>query len=341
MPTDPQSPLFGEKSRILLRDHVLLPEIVERAGDPFHPGDALVAYLATGEPAQVWQVPSLGPIGPRVEFATRFLTRYLVAAEQRSWPYLVLVLDLEMSRLYHGAADRLDEVQRHGFPAPPEIPSPEDAIPGPIQNAAPYEDHGEHVKQYLRTVDTRLGEALKEHDGLPVFLVGSEKQISIFEDLTGYGDLIAGTLPLTGMGNDPAPDLAKRLTPMLGDFRTNQVSEALAALDTARSQSRYVGGAPEVWTAVADQRVFRLVVEEGLVVAGQVGGDGRVLHVVPVPEPVTLPDPKEDVTPPQPGVATDIVEQLVENATVTDARVLFVPDGTLSEAGGIAAVLRY
>ena len=40
------------------------------------------------------------------------------------------------------------------------------------------------------------------------------------------------------------------------------------------------------------------------------------------------------------GVATDIVERLVEDTIQADARVLFVPDGTLPAGGGVA-VLRY
>jgi hypothetical protein len=366
MPTDPKFSMSSEHSRILLRDllteakrrladdpdvdrdarlelrdRLLLPEVVERAGDPFHPGEALVAYVAAGEPVQVWQVPSLGPVGPRVEFADHFLTRYLVGADQRSWPYLVLVLDLELCRLFRGAADWLGEVTTNGFPSAPRIPSPQDAVPGPIENAAPYEDHGERVKQYLRAVDAHAGQALKAHEGLPLFVVGGDKLLAIFEQVTGYGDLIAGTLPLAGMAEIRPADLAKRVAPVVAEFRAKQVAEAVTELEDARGRSKYVGGAPEVWTAVADGRVYRLVVEESLVVAGKVDDDGRVLHLVPTPEQVTMPDPKEDVTPPQPGVATDVVEQLVERATETDARVLFVPDGTLADAGGIAAVLRY
>lgn len=58
---------------------------------------------------------------------------------------------------------------------------------------------------------------------------------------------------------------------------------------------------------------------------------------------MTLPDPKKDMEPSPHalGVATDIVERLVDNAIAADARVLFVPDGTLQEAGGVAALLRY
>ncbi|WP_240634386.1 MULTISPECIES: baeRF3 domain-containing protein [Streptomyces] len=367
MPTDPDFP-FSEKDRILLRDlcteakrrladdpeverdarlelrdHRLDPTVIERAADPFHPDDAMVVYVAADEPVQVWRMTSLAAVQPRVEFATAFLTRYLVAAEQRSKPYLVLVLDQDMCRLYHGSVRRLEEVERDGWPGAPQIPSPEDAIPGEIPHAAPYEGHEERVEQYLRTVDKRLGDALKEHDGLPLFVIGGDKILSTFKGLTGYENRIAGTLPLTGMDNFPAPDLAKRMQPVLADFHTKQVAQAVAELEEAHGHGKYVGGAPEVWTAVADKRVHQLLVEEGLMVAGRITGDGRVLEVAEVPQPVTLPNPKPDVEPPPHtyGVATDIVEQLVDNAISAGSRVLFVPDGTLAAAGGVAAVLRY
>ncbi|MDQ0992803.1 hypothetical protein [Streptomyces sp. V3I7] len=367
MPTDPDFP-FSEKDRILLRDlvteakrrladdpgvdrdarlelrdHRLDPAAIEEAGDPFHPDDAMVVYVAANEPVQVWRMTSLAAVEPRVEFATSFLTRYLVAAEQRSKPYLVLVLDQEMCRLYHGSVRRLEQVQSDGWPDAPRIPSPEDALPGLIPHSAPYEGHEERVEQYLRTVDKRLGETLREHDGVPLFVVGGDKILSAFKNITGYGDRITGTLPLTGMDHVPAKDLAKRLQPVLDEYRRGQVADAVSALDEGLGQGKYVGGPAEVWTAVADKRVDRLVVEEGLFLAGKITGDGRELELVEVEKPVTLPDPKPDVQPPAHtyGVATDIVEQLVDRAIESGSRVVFVPDGTLPSAGGVAAVTRY
>lgn len=367
MPTDPEYP-FNEKDRILLRDlvteakrrladdpdvdretklafrnHLLDPTAIEEAADPFHPDDAMVVYAAANEPLQVWRMTSLAPVEPRVEIANTFLTRYLVAAEQRSRPYLVLVLDQDMCRLYHGSVRRLEELHRAGWPDAPQIPSPEDALPGSIPHSAPYEGHEERVEQYLRTVDKRLGEAVKEHGDLPLFVIGGDKILAAFKGLTNYGNLIAGTMQLTGMNNYSAKDLAKRLEPVLHDYNEKQVAEAVSELDEARGKGTYAGGAPEVWTAVADRRVRRLMVEDGLVVAGKVNEDGRQLEVVEVSKPVTLPELKQEIEPPARtfGVATDIVEQLVDSAMKADSPVLFVPDGTLQAAGGVAALLRY
>lgn len=365
MPVDPKAP-FSEKDRILLRgliteaqrqlaedqdverdvrlalrDGKLTPDTVAELVDPGVSAGELVVYLSATDPAQVWQVPTDAEVLPRVEFADRYLTRYLAAAEQRAWPYLVLVLDQEMCRLYRGSASRLREVQQHGFPDAPAIPSPEDAVPGPIPRAQPYEAHEEYVKQYLRTVDKNLGRALKAHNGLPLFVIGGDKILAAFLELTGYRDLVADTLPLTGMDKDTPAELAKRVAPAVEAYRAKQVAEAVRDLEDSRSQNRYAGGPAEVWTAVADKRVQRLLVEEGLLIAGTADGDGRELRTVPYPEPVTLPQPKEDFEPPEPGVDTDIVEQLVENAVESGALVLFVPDGTLADAAGVAAVLRY
>jgi hypothetical protein len=365
LPTDPEPP-FSEKTRILLRDlvteaqrrladdpgverdvrlalrdRVLDADAIEQAGDPGHPADAMVVFLAANEPTQVWQVASPRDVRPRAEFAGHFLTRYLVDAEQRSRPYLVLVLDQDLCRLYRGTVNRLTELREHGFPAPPEIPSPEDAVPGPIPHSPPYEGHEERVKKYLREVDRHLGDAVKAHDGLPLFVIGGDKVLAAFQGLTGYRDRIVGTLQLTGLNTDRPAEVMKHLAPTLAKFRVEQVAAGQGELDKARSAGRYAAGIADAWTAVADKRVQLLVLEEGLVLAGRVTLDGRTLETVPYPEPVTVPDPKEDVAAPRLDVVTDIVERLVEGAIDADGRVLFVPDGTLGDAGGLAVALRY
>ncbi|MEY9872516.1 hypothetical protein ABH931_001992 [Streptacidiphilus sp. MAP12-33] len=372
MPTDRKDP-FGDKSRILLRDlvtearrrladdpgvdrearrdllhHKLDLDVIESARDSFRPGDTLVVYLAADEPVQVWQVTSPWTVVPRVEFSTAFLTRFLVAAEQGSRPYLVLILDQKLCRLFRGAARELSEVKADGFPYAPQIPSPEDAVPGPIPHSAPYEDHEAPLKQYLRALDTHLGQTVKEQTVKeqgrpPLFLIGSPKMLTMFGNETQLGDLVAGTLPLTGMETVPVADLAKRLAPVLDEFHARQVSEALAALDTARGRGTFAGGAAAAWTAALEKRVSLLVVDEGRVVAGRISDDRRDLEVLPVPEPVTLPSPKRDIgpAPHSMGVTTDIVEQLVETTIRADGQVLFVPDGTLAATDGVAAVLRF
>src|SRR5947209_6053315 len=109
LPVDPKAP-FSEKDRIVLRglcteaqrqlaedagverdvrlalrDGKLSPEAIAELVDPGVPGGELVVYVSASEPTLVWQVPTDAEVLPRVEFADRYLTRYLAAAEQRSW----------------------------------------------------------------------------------------------------------------------------------------------------------------------------------------------------------------------------------------------------------------
>ncbi|MFC7219313.1 hypothetical protein ACFQLX_14210 [Streptomyces polyrhachis] len=366
MPTDSDFP-YSEKDRILTRDLVtevkrrladdpdvdrktrmdleelLDPAAIEDAVTSLPGDDAMVVYVAAHEPVQVWRMTSLGPVEPKVEFATAFLTRYLVGAQQRARPYLLLVLDQEMCRLFRGSVNHLTEVKEDGFPDVPRIPSPEDALPGPIPHSPPYEGHDARVKQYLRTINKKLNAYFHAHGTMPLFVIGGPKILAAFEEVNEFPRVVAGTLALTGMENDSPKDLAKRLAPVLAEYEATRVKEAMDALSDARGAHRYAGGAPEVWTAVADNRVRLLLVEEGLSLAGRISEDGREVEVVTVPEPVTLPDPKPDVTaPPRTyGVATDVVERLVDGAIEADSEVMFVPDGTLSDLGGVAAVLRY
>ena len=79
-----------------------------------------------------------------------------------------------------------------------------------------------------------------------------------------------------------------------------------------------------VWQNVSIGRTGLLAVEEGFLATVHDDGD----HLVPA-------------EPGDPEARDDIVDEIVEKALDTGARVRFVPDGTLSDANRIAAVLRY
>ncbi|MFD0634380.1 hypothetical protein ACFQ9X_25345 [Catenulispora yoronensis] len=114
--------------RLTLRDEKLDPDAILDLVDPSVPAGELVVHVSAADPTRLWQVPTGADATLRAEFSDVFLTRYLVAAEQRSWPYLVLVLDQEVCRPHRGSAEELREVKEHGFPDTPAIPSPEDAV---------------------------------------------------------------------------------------------------------------------------------------------------------------------------------------------------------------------
>ncbi|MFF4169640.1 hypothetical protein [Streptomyces sp. NPDC001744] len=330
-------PRVGREERLELQARLEETEVLGRDDVFLHAGAGLQILLAPGEETQVWQLDGEEDVPTRVEFAPTFLTRYLVAARERSAPYWVLVLGLDTCRLYQGSAGRLFEVEEHGFPAEPAIPDPEDALPGPVTDF-PSPARDERIQQYMRAVDEKLAAPLAARRQ-PLFLVGGTKLLAEFDGVSRHADRVDGRLDLVGLDEVSPAVLAERLEPVLSGFRERQTHRALQDLDDARGRKQYAAGLQDVWVAVADRRVHLLVLEEGLRAAGTVAEDGRGLRLVPLPDGPGLTDGGGEQAPD--GVVTDLVDTLVENALDADASVRFVPDGTLNERGRVVAALRY
>ncbi|WP_436738916.1 hypothetical protein [Streptomyces sp. BBFR102] len=303
--------------------------------DIVYAGDGLLLLVAPGEELQTWQLSTPVEVPTRIVFSDTYLTRSLVNARLHAHPYYVLVLDQETSRLWVGEGERLTEVEDHGFPAPPRIPDPEDAVPGPLYGRSPSAIREERVRQYMTDVDERLTRAL-DAQPLPLFVVGGVEVLSRFDQVTRHAARFAGRVELAGQDTDSRTKLAERLVPAREEWARERVRQDMAALDDARSAKRFAGGLPEVWTMAAERRVGLLLVEESFVAVGQVDEEGR-LHLEEVPEGT---EPPLDV---EVGVSagTDIVDTLVETALDGDAQVRFVPDGTLTGDGRVAAVVRF
>ncbi|MFD4986794.1 hypothetical protein [Streptomyces sp. NPDC058374] len=323
-----QDPQVERDARLEL-ENVLREESFREFDDIVYAGDGLLLLAAPGEQLQTWQLTTSVDLPTRVEFSDTYLTRALVSARLHARPYYVLVLDQEMSRLWIGEGERLTEVEDHGFPAPPEIPDPEDAIPGPIYGRNPSSIRDERIRQYVTDVDERLTRAL-DAQPLPLFVVGGVEVLSRFEQISRHAAKLAGRVEAAGQDTDSWPKLSERIAPAREEYARELVRQDLAALDDARSAKRFSGGLAEVWSVVADRRASLLLVEENFAAAGRIDAE-RQLH------PVELPDEG----PPPEGVETDIVDTLVETALDGDAEVRFVPDGTLTEDGRVAAVVRY
>ncbi|MEW1813917.1 baeRF3 domain-containing protein [Streptomyces diastaticus] len=303
--------------------------------DIVYAGDGLLLLVSPGEELRTWQLTTPVEVPTRIVFSDTYLTRSLVSARLHARPYYVLVLDQEMCRLWIGEGERLTEVEDHGFPAPPQIPDPEDAVPGPLYGRSPSAIRDERLRQYMSDVDERLSRAL-DAQPLPLFVVGGVEVLSRFDATSRHASRPAGRVELAGQDTDSGPKLSERLVPAREKWAGELVRQDMAALDDARSAKRFAGGLPEVWTMVAERRVSLLLVEENFAAVGHIDEAGG-LHLREVPEET---EPPLDV---EVGLAaeTDIVDTLIETALDGDAQVRFVPDGTLAEDGGVAAVVRY
>lgn len=336
-----------------------------------HSGDGLLILVAPGE-SHNWLLTSPSPVPDRLVVAETFLTRNLVAARIYARPYWVLVISEEASHLWEGSAGDLTPVDGHGlgFPLEPEIPDPQDAIPGPNFGTRPGPQREERMRQYLRTVDTALGRAL-DRERRPVFLVGPNSTLALFDDLSEHSIAFAGRVAQAGLDKASAHELSERLRPALDAHMERLDAEALDRLGRARGQKRFAGGLAEVWEAVGQGRGGLLLVEEHFRATARISGDH--LRVVEEEESTVTAPPgnagdagavdgsaveagggdagggeatEGEAADPAPvtrmgPVEEDVIDQLVEMALDMETEVRFVPDGSLTEDGQVSLVLRY
>ncbi len=261
----------------------------------------------------------------RVEIGQSFTTRDLVFAINRTPRYWVLALSEQPTRLFEAVRDSLAEITLFGFPFIHEGPGGSEPLPGGfgIRRSA---HRDERHRQFFRKIDSALSEALAA-DPLPLILVGIDRYLAFFREVTRHNNSIAGTL--TGSHDKTSPhELAKLVWPIAREsIFEKRKAEALQALNNARGTGKYASGADEVWFIANQGRGDILIVEENFHFPAIKDSTG--LHLLPAKDPDA------------PGVLADAVDDIIELVLEKGGRVIFVEPGTLDEDHHIALTLRY
>ncbi|MFJ8045991.1 chemotaxis protein [Kitasatospora sp. NPDC096147] len=303
-------------------DRIDVLEQLDRAAaevDLVHAEDGLVLLAAPGE-HRIW---SLGRAVPaRVVLSDTFLTRNLVAAQAAERPVWVLALAADRVVLWGGDEARLTETAAHGFPLVRTFDNPDPERQERIGDR-PSTFRDEETKTFLREADRAVGELLTV-DPRPLYVVGEAAALALLDESGPALKAADARLPHGGLTHSGPEEVLRVISPALRERAAQDVTDTLAVLDKARGRQAFAAGLDEVWQAVGGGRIALLVVEENFRTVVRDDGD----HLVPAEAG-------------QPGAREDIVDEVVERALDTGARVAFVPDGTLADSGGIAADLRY
>jgi hypothetical protein len=180
----------------------------------------------------------------------------------------------------------------------------------------------EGTRHFLRDADTAMGRLLREAPR-PLYVTGETAALSLLDEI-GVVTRDAVHVPHGGLTH-ATPDTVWQAVRPLHDAEARRDTAAVAReLDSARGHRTFAAGVDELWQNARDGRVRLLAVEENYRVT--VRDDGE--HLIPA-ESADL-DSRDD-----------IVDEIVEQCLETGAEVRFVPDGTLTDAEGIAGVLRY
>jgi hypothetical protein len=264
------------------------------------------------------------PIKERVIIDESFATRDLVMTMNRSPRYWVLALSEKPTRLFEGARDTLVEITDYGFPKVHTGPGGEAALPGGfgVKKSA-YRD--EYSRKFFREVDASFAEVAQD-DPLPLLLVGVDRHLSFFDEVTSHGSLVAGSL-LGNHDTTSAHDLGKLLWPLVLEAKEARRQELLSELDVAVGAQRSASTLGEAWLQAQMGRVATLLVEEDYHQPARVSESGMLL---------TLLDEAGG-----PDVMEDAVDDLVELVLQKGGQAFFFGDGALARHGRVAAILRY
>ncbi|MFJ7276518.1 chemotaxis protein [Kitasatospora sp. NPDC098663] len=287
--------------------------------DLVHAEDGLVIFAAPGE-HQVWSLPR--PVPSRVVLSETFLTRNLVSAYTAGAPYWVLTVAADRVALFSGSGPHLAEHTGAAFPLD-QVPPDWDVERKERIGDVPSTFRDEETRRFLRSADTALA-AVLEADNRPLYVLGEAAAISLLDEVGTAAKRATAQVSHGGLGHAAAAAVAEAVRSTVAEQGSKAVTELHERLDQAQGVKGLAAGIDEVWQTVAEGRAAVVAVEEDYWQPVRVTDN----HLVPAAAG-------------EPDVREDMVDEIVERALDTGAKVQFVPTGELDARGHIAAVLRY
>lgn len=321
--------LVGDATERLLKEFAkrevapLLSRLEELANGIDHTyGMDGLALFVNKDFGRAFQVPFT--LKERVVVDEDFFTRDLVFALNRTPRYWTLALSEKPTRLFEGTRDTLVEVKDNGFPRIHTGPGGEQPLPrGTGINTSAHRD--ERHRQFFRQVDSELKRFLTA-DPLPLAVVGVERYLAFFEEVTGHRSAIIATLP-GNYDKTPAHELGALVWPSVKAGLAARRQKVLQELDQAIGEKKVASGVTEVWQAANEGRGRLLLVEEDYHVPGTVDETGMHLTLA--------------TNPAAPGVMDDAADEIIETVLAKQGRVVFLENGQLENHRRIALILRY
>lgn len=181
------------------------------------------------------------------------------------------------------------------------------------------------IASFFRQVDAAL-KPFVAGDPLPLAVVGVDRFLAFFNEITNHKTSIAATLTGSHDGTS-AHELGKLVWPLVKADLAEKRRQNLLKLDKAIGERKFVSTIGEVWRLASEGRGSLLLVEEDFHFPGRV--DETRMHL-------TLAD-----DPAAPDVLDDAVDEIVEMVLDKQGQVAFVDTGQLEVHQRIALVLRY
>jgi hypothetical protein len=263
-------------------------------------------------------IPLGGPVDPEVVVGERFAIRSLLQALQHRPSIRVVVLSQAKSRAFDLNGAQASERFDCGFPV---------EVQPPVEADTPHRDfplgeheHAEAAKFVFRAVDRAL-DGLQHRDERPLVLLGTERDLAYFDEITAHRAQVIGHLH-GDYERESAGTIADLVQPVLDAHQRDAQQQACMSAREAIG-SRAVAGIVDTWTAAREGRGHQLLVEDKFRYPACVVADA-------------LQPAADDAS-----ETFDAVEEAVEEVVRHGGDVLIVPPDSLEDVGRVLLVTRY
>lgn len=228
--------------------------------------------------------------------------------------YYVISLGLRTNSLFEAFRDTLIDIHNKGFPVDISKPAP---------NSGESQNQDERLRERMRAVDERFG-YYYGLEPLPLVVTGEKSLQTAFASATAHGAAIVGRVD--GDYSTASPrDLGRIVWPVVKEAMSGVRESALRDLETA-ADTRKIGGLEAVGQQLYGTEGTTLLVEEDYHVRGSLSeADGSVTVLPDV-------DVRDEID--------DVVDVIIGKVLKTGGKVVFMPDGSLSELDRIVLLLR-
>lgn len=274
------------------------------------------------------------PVEEKVMVGDNFELRDLLYNLNYTNPYLALLLSEKGARLFEGSGGVLHEIRDRNFPNEYEEefayerPSRSNSYAGQSHVKSFEKDKSAvqefRLSDFFHDTDNKLKDYIS--GDTPLVIIGPEKELSWFRNITAHSRLIAGSIHgsyhYAGL-----PELAELVWPVMRSFFEKEKADLLKVFAEKLGEGLGTSGIQEVWRASMEGRALILLVEKDYRCPGFVIEEEYHLFL----RPPALPH----------KVLADAVDDLMEIVIEKNGQVIFVDNGQLRDYQRVALIMRY
>jgi hypothetical protein len=286
-----------------------------------HPQKGL-AVFASNSVGKSYPLPF--SVDEQVVIEETFATRHLVHARNRAKRYYLLLLTLDICRLYECQRDQLHEIHFNGFPYNSQQEDVDTEWTGDFGvDSGRYDTR--QGREFLHHVDESL-EAIIGDNELPLVIAGVERNLASFCKVSKHKNRLIATVE-GSYEKTPVAELSQIIWSAARKGFNSKRKEVLEQLENAVGAKQFASGIDGVWRMAQEGRVATLLVEEGFRYPASVSDDG--LSIKGIPENYTH------------NTVADAVDEIIETVLQRSGQVVFQEKGALDGHNQIAAITRF